>query len=153
MICEHYAANSALDLLSLPPFYLSTCVFMTRKKKQWEVCKYAFRRDKKYLHWIPNDFTDGFRFGLRGETKPLPLCDLHKNPQVGGWMKHFETKWKSLLKFPPNLTQKVSWSNLWSSKLCFLFPCILAQDYCWRQGRGICLKNKETFRSNSLNIL
>ena len=100
MICEHYAANSALDLLSLPPFYLSTCVFMTRKKKQWEVCKYAFRRDKKYLHWIPNDFTDGFRFGLRGETKPLPLCDLHKNPQVGGWMKHFETKWKSLLKFP-----------------------------------------------------
>ena len=38
--------------------------------------------------------------GWGGETKPLPLCDLHKNPQVGGWMKHFETKWKSLLKFP-----------------------------------------------------
>ena len=52
-----------------------------------------------------------------------------------------------------DIAQKVSWSNLWSCKLYFLFPCILAQDYCWRQGRGICLKNKETFRSNSLNIL
>ena len=141
-------ANSLSSMLS---FYHFASVFMNHKKKQWEslqICSWVrlvpllhvvcFCQIIHYcgylgLYILPERSID--RQSIWGNQD-----DLQKFSQVG----KVTAIWNKMKKFQKFLIEFLILQVVFSCKLCV---------YCSEDLGGISLKNKETFRGNSLNIL